>query len=243
MIGNLTLAQYKLVLGLSSGLPEITTGQSVGTFLCFLKLPLRNQLSVTTSLTREIIVTRLSTEVDATTGSIPGPEEVFRTRHIEKKRWAMQNYWERQFQRPFTSYTFDFSWIAGLTTVSEARKRYSDPFLPPFEAGVVTETQTVPDAYSILSATPTTTDGRELDEQGRFNTDPEWIFFPVVIQTGQSLRFELKKYDEQAVRHNGTYFDGPYLDDSVPAAGPSGSEFPVSTFAGEVWFETWLLRV
>jgi hypothetical protein len=234
--GNLTLSDGSTGNAILKG-----EFDAVGWFLFFLKIPANTAPTV---VTREAIVTRISTEVDPDLGSIPTPFEVFRTRHIDRKRWGATTYWEQQLpvsgQPP---HTFDFSWRAGApvgsTEIANARERFFSPFVAP-DPNTYREVRSVPDAFSFLDGAPGTTSGLATTFSASYITDPELVFFPVELKQGQYLRITSRKYDEQAVTYTGTAYTSPNLVDTVPTSGPSVSEYEI---AGGFPLEAWMFRV
>jgi hypothetical protein len=249
---------YASIVGLvnlaSSGIDYYVDSNSVGTFLCFAKMPFVSAASIPDRVyTRELTITRISTEVDPSTGTIPADEVVFRTRHIDRRQWGGGAYWERRtstFNSFTLIYTHSFRWVAGAPFGStqinvESRKRFYDPFVPVLDVGTVSVTSSdpaIPDTY--LDDVKTDVDGQAFASGGYYNADPEWCFFPVEIKPGQSLQAVTRWYKESAVSYDATAgeYTTPFLDDSVPNSGPSGSEDEVSALAT---FDTviYLLRI
>ncbi len=247
---------YASIIGLlnAGGVDCYVDSNSVGMFLCFAKMPFVSAASVPDQVyARELTVTRISTEIDPSTGTIPADEVVFRTRHIDRRRWAGQTYWERRtstFNSFTLIYTHSFRWVAGAPVGStqinvESRKRFYDPFVPVLDVGTVAVTSSdpaTPDTY--LDDVKTDVDGQAFASNGYYNTDPEWCFFPVELKQGQSLEGVTRWYKESAVSYDATAgeYTTPFLDDSVPSSGPSGSEDEVSALSS---FGTviYLLRV
>jgi hypothetical protein len=233
---------YAAIIGfLNSGIDYYVDSNSVGMFLCFIKMPFVSASSNPDQVyAREVTVTRLSTEIDPGTGLIPADEVVFRTRHIDRRRWAGQAFWERRYaffaNIPFPppSTSTGFRWIAGTplgaTQVSEARKRYYNPFVPVIPPANVPEIIANPAPDDYLSDAQSNMDGQAFESNGYYNAEPDWCFFPVEIKKGQSLLGVTKWYKESAVSYDATAgeYTTPFLDDSVPNSGPSGSEEEVS---------------
>ena len=250
---------YASIVGLvnlaSSGIDYYVDSNSVGTFLCFAKMPFVSAASIPDRVyTRELTITRISTEVDPSTGTIPADEVVFRTRHIDRRRWAPQTFWERRYAYfanipfPPPSTSTAFRWIAGAplgaTQISEARKRYYNPFVSVIPPANVPEIIANPAPDDYLSDAQSDIDGQAFASNGYYNADPEWCLFPVEIKQGQSLIGATRWYRESAVSYDATAgeYTTPFLDDSVPSSGPSGSEdetSALSSFATVIY----LLRV
>ena len=246
MIGNFALSLTQTATG-NNVLSDGSTGNFIyrgtfgpdgiwplGQFLVFIKLPYLSSSSLV--YTREAIVTKVSTEVDATLGSIPPDEVVFRTRHISRKHWAGQTYWERRTTvGTMAPYTINFAWVAGVpigaTQINvEARKRFYDPFVPVLDVGTVSVTSSdpaLPDNF-LDDELKSNVDGTRLSHTGHYSTDPEWVFFTTDLVRGQYLRFTSRLYEEQATRYSSGAYTTPLLDDSVPSTGPSGSESEIS---------------
>jgi hypothetical protein len=244
MIGNFALSLTQTATG-NNVLSDGSTGNFIyrgtfgtdgiwplGQFLVFIKMPYLS--SSTLVYTREAIVTKVSTEVDATLGSIPPDEVVFRTRHISRKHWAGQTVWERRVVTPSgIVFIGDFTWAPdvpiGSTQISEARKRFYDPFVPVLadsDSQFYNLLSDVPD--TLLDAIKSNVDGTRLSHTGHYSTDPEWVFFTTDLVRGQYLRFTSRLYEEQATRYSSGAYTTPLLDDSVPSTGPSGSESEIS---------------
>ena len=229
---------YAAIVGTVGSAGYFADSNSLGMFLCFIKMPFVSASSNPDLVfTREVTITRTSTEIDPGTGLIPADEVVFRTRHIDRRRWAGQTFWERRsayfvpgpFPPPSTS--TQFQWIIGAplgaTQISEARKRYYSPFLPPGAASEIIANP-APDDY--LSDASSDVDGTAYASNGYYNADPEWCLFPVEIKQGQSLLGVTNWYKESAISYDSTAgeYTTPFLDDSVPSSGPSGSEDAVT---------------
>lgn len=226
------------------GTPYFVDSNAIGTFLCFVKLPYISSgfgsISPPRIYTRETTITRASTLVDPSIGTIPADEVVFRTRHIDRRRWGGNFFWERRsphfanipFPPPSTSTAFQ--WVAGApigaTQINEARKRYYDPFLPFTPPAAVPEIIPNPAPDDYLSDAKNTVNGAAYEPEGYYNTDPEWCFFQVEMKEGQSLVGVNKMYVERAVTYDATAgaYSSPFLDDSIPNSGPSGSEFEIT---------------
>lgn len=227
---------------------------SVGMFLCFVKMPgaviLGPPLRV---FTRELTITLISTEVDPSTGTIPPDQVVFRTRHIDRFRWvgrvAYENKATTGFLPPYTHrfqwFDFSSSYIPGATT----RKRFYDPFVNVLNPGFVdvSSPDFTPDTY--FDAVKSNVAGNAFEPSQYYSAEPEWCFFAVEIKRGQSLTSSTRFYEESAVSYDATAgaYTTPFLDDSVPTTGPSGSE--TERTGGEIPFSTFsfaqitLLRV
>lgn len=245
MIGNFALSLTQTATG-NNVLSDGSTGNFIyrgtfgpdgiwplGQFLVFIKLPYLSSSSLV--YTREAIVTKVSTEVDATLGLIPPDEVVFRTRHISRKHWAGQTYWERrQVTASGGGFNGSFEWLAGVpigaTQINvEARKRFYDPFVPVLADSDTQFYATLPDVPdTLLDAIKSNVDGTRLSHTGHYSTDPEWVFFTTDLLRGQYLRFTSRLYEEQATRFSSGAYTTPLLDDSVPSTGPSGSESEIS---------------
>jgi hypothetical protein len=216
---------------------------SVGLFLCFVKMqraaifgpPLR-------VFTRELTITLVSTEVDPATGTIPPDQVVFRTRHIDRFRWVGRVAYEDKtttgFLPPYTHrfQWFDFSsaYVPGVTT----RKRFYDPFVNVLNPGIVdvSSPDFTPDTY--FDAVKSNVAGNDFAPSQYYSAEPEWCFFPVELKPGQSLTSNTRVYEESAVSYDATAgaYTAPFLDDSVPTTGPSGSE--IERTGGEIPFST-----
>jgi hypothetical protein len=242
---------YAAIVGTFGSSFYFADSNSLGMFLCFIKMPFVPSSSNPDQVyTREVTVTRLSTEIDPGTGLIPADEVVFRTRHIDRRRWGGTFAWERKTTTGFLPpYTHRFTWIAGVpfpANTPEARKRFYDPFVlvkndPPGYVDVVSSDSS-PESY--LDAVRSTLTGQEVASNGWYSAEPEWCFFPVEIKQGQYLRGVTTWYKESAVSYDsgaGAY-TSPLLDDAVPVSGPSNSEdlvTPLGSFGTLIY----LLRI
>ena len=228
---------YAAIVGTVGSASYFVDSNAIGMFLCFIKMPFVSASSNPDLVfTREVTITRISTEIDPGTGLIPSDEVVFRTRHIDRRRWGGTFAWERKTTTgSVPTLTHRFTWIAGVpfpANPPEARKRFYDPFVlvkndPPGFVDV-TSADASPDTF--LDAVRSTLTGQEIASNGWYNADPEWCFFPVEIKPGQSLQGVTAWYKESAVSYDsgsGAYTT-PFLDDAVPSSGPSGSEDAVT---------------
>lgn len=230
---------YAAIVGTVGSAGYFADSNSIGMFLCFIKMPFVSASSNPDLVfTREVTITRISTEIDPGTGLIPADEVVFRTRHIDRRRWGGNTYWERRTAVGSTSpFTISFTWVLGVpvgaTQINiEARKRFYDPFVPVLDVGTVSVTSSdpaTPDNY-LDDELKSNVDGTAFLSNGWYSADPEWCFFPVEIKPGQSLQGVTAWYKESAVSYDsgaGAYTT-PFLDDAVPSSGPSGSEDAVT---------------
>lgn len=226
-----------------AGSPSFVENNSVGAFLCFVKMPGAFIFGPPfRAFTRELTVTLSSTEVDPSTGLIPADELVFRTRHIDRLRWEGSVFYEDKASTgPFPPFTHSFRWLRfGYTPGPGTRKRFYDPFVSVLDPGIVNvvSADSTPDTY--LDAVRSDEPDREFDPSQYYTSEPDWSFFPVQLKPGQFLTANTRFYEEEPVSYDATAgeYSTPFLDDSVPTTGPSGSEvertgfeIPFSTFS------------
>jgi hypothetical protein len=212
-----------------NGTPSFVEHKSVGTFLCFVKMPRVFIFGPPyRAFTRELTVTLSSTEVDPSTGLIPADEVVFRTRHIDRLRWGGSVFYEDKTTTGFTGpYTHSFRWLRfGYTPGPGTRKRFYDPFVSVLDPGIVevSSPDFSPDTY--LDAVRSDEPDQELEPSQYYTSEPDWCFFPVELKPGQFLTANTRFYEEEPVSYDATAgeYSTPFLDDSVPTSGPSGSE-------------------
>lgn len=231
MLGQLQLISYQKTTLFVPNFVLVGQFNAIGLFLVGIEIT-GHASNATTYLTK---VTRQSTLVDPDLGSIPPDEEVFRTRHVQRRFWSPSPMWV-QYQvvsaGPTLGYYY-WSNTASPTFPNGANNaHYSSPFVKP--ASWASSPSPTP-----LSTTPST------DPADRYAADfvnplvqPDPVFFVCELKEGQSLYFENKAYQDDPFRDDPTT---PHLDDVIPTTtDASDSEIEI-THDGSVL--AWMVRI
>jgi hypothetical protein len=181
-------------------------------------------------MTYLVKVTRKSTLVDPDLGSIPPDDEIFRTRHVQRRFWNASPLWVQT--RELYSGVLKYAWTEIPTFPNLSfNAHYSSPFVRP-------GTWDSAPSVTPLSTDPSTdpADRYPSNEPIRVPADP--VFFYCDLKAGQSLQFESSCYVDDPFRDDATT---PYLDDTIPTTTDvSGSEVE-QTFSGSV--VAWMIRI
>jgi hypothetical protein len=235
MIGGLSLATVAATSGgaTSVDLNPGLTSASVGEFLVGLTMVAPTDRAASMMVN----VTKLGT-------GITTPEQVFRTRHIQRKIWTIQDWYTSQFYNPGPNQT-TVTWIQGASTFEMPVQRWGNPFTKPRNwstaSAVVTGSGVVAPFPLYLDEALSTAVGDRYVASSGVTSEPDPIFFTCSIRDGQYLRFEIKYFEDDPFVVDPTT-PVPTLSDVIPTTtGPGASEVEVSSSTGRI--DVWMLRV
>lgn len=234
MIGGLSLASTAEILSTVTSINLVPNQGCMGEFLVCLSLTTPTNIAATMM----VDVTRVGTGITV-------PEPVFRTRHVQRRIWTVQDW------RASTSYNVPLNqttitWTDSFTAPGTMPvQRWSSPFTKPKNwataSTVISGFASVGGGYLDESLSNVTADAYA--PTGSVYTEADPVFFTCNIGEGQYLRFEIKYYIDDPFKVDPTT-PVPTLSDAIPTTtGPSVSEIESSDAITTGRISTWMLRV
>lgn len=228
MLGGLSLASTASTSGGATSVNLTPAKGCVGEFLVGLTMVAPTEKAATMMVN----VTKLGT-------GITTPEDVFRTRHIQRKIWTINDWRSRQdYNFPLNQTTITWGSASDMPL-----QRWGNPFTKPKNhataSSVISGVGTVGTVY--LDESLSTATGDRYASTGAVLTEPDPIFFTCSLLDGQYLRFEIKYFEDDPFKIDPTT-PVPTLSDTIPTTtSPSASEVEVTSSTGTI--SVWMLRV